>query len=244
MNHTVLIANQDVSTRRQIQSDLNAFGYQVFESDDGYSTMTASERHAPDVVILENYFSDMNGLELCRKLKSTQRSRIMFLSASDSEIDQLLAFASGADDYLVSPVSSRILAARVEALANRALNLAGQNRKIAVSDLEIDLDSRTTRYRDVSLTLTRIEFDLLTTLMQNPKRVVPRSELIDNVWGDWGVDVHVVESHLSRLRNKIRRAGGPTIGIAVRSVGYKLGLDDLMYTSSDGKGTLLNFSAQ
>lgn len=233
MTSSVLIANEDPGTRSVITSNLNTHGYQVFESVDGKSALEMTQRCNPDLVLLDHYFSDINGLELCRKLKSTHHARIVFYTTLNNEIDQLLAFASGADDYLVQPISSRILIARIEALLNRAVVPAHLNRKIAVGDLELDLDSRAARFKEASLNLTRIEFDLLTTLMQNPRRVVPRSELIDHVWGDWGVDVHVVESHLSRLRNKIRQVGGPTIGIAVRSVGYKLGIEEQIFAQSN-----------
>ena len=232
MSYTVLIANDDREISNQISCDLQNLGYRVVEAHDGKSALETFHLHNPDVVILEHYLNDMNGLELCRKMRAADQARIMFFTKMDNEIDQLLAYASGADDYLVRPTSSRILGAHVEALVNRTGSTDIPNRRITVGDLEVDLDSRIARFKETTVNLTRIEFDLLATLMRNPRRVVPRSELIDNVWGDWGVDVHVVESHLSRLRNKIRRAGGPSIGVAVRSVGYKLGIEENSFAST------------
>ena len=90
----------------------------------------------------------------------------------------------------------------------------------------MDTEARTTVFEGTEVSLTRIEFDLLAALMESPRRVIPKHELIENVWGSWQCDGHAVESHLSRLRAKVKNAGGPSLGVAVRGVGYKLGLDD------------------
>jgi len=97
--------------------------------------------------------------------------------------------------------------------------------RFTAGPLAVDTDAREARLDGVPVDLTRTEFDLLVALIENPTRVVTRDALLQRVWGEWYGDWHVVEVHMSRLRNKVKKAGGPSVGTAVRGVGYKLGVD-------------------
>ncbi|HPZ50904.1 MAG TPA: response regulator transcription factor [Propionibacteriaceae bacterium] len=165
-----------------------------------------------------------SGYDQCRQIRAASDLPILVIGPSRDEIDELLAFAAGADDYLASPYPHRVFLARVGALIARAARTHGlvSNERV-LGTLLVDIDQRRAFISGAPLHLTRIEFDLLVVLSENPHRVVPRSELLDRVWGPWPGNHHVVEVHLSRLRAKIRAAGGPRIGEAVAGFGYRFG---------------------
>jgi DNA-binding response OmpR family regulator len=166
----------------------------------------------------------MDGLEVCRALRSHGSTPIVFLTARADELDELVGFAVGADDYVTKPFAPRLLLARVSSVLRRARSEPEDRTVFETGPLRVDLEARTATVDGTTLQLTRTEFDLLAALIENPKRVVPRETLLERVWGDWYGGDHVVEVHLSRLRSKVRKAAGVTVGVAVRGVGYRLGL--------------------
>ncbi|MBK6956003.1 MAG: response regulator transcription factor [Actinomycetales bacterium] len=144
--------------------------------------------------------------------------------ASVDEVDELLAFSSGADDYIRMPCSPRVLRARLAAAMRRVERASGKPLATAyqIGPLAVDTGTRRATVGGAPLHLTRIEFELLAALAENRQRVLTRGELLNRVWGPWPGDDHVVEVHLSRLRRKILAAGGPRIGEPVPGVGYRL----------------------
>lgn len=118
-----------------------------------------------------------------------------------------------------------MLVARIGSVLRRGRVDDVERTRFTVGNLSVDLESREARVQDTTLDLTRTEFDLLAALLENPKRVVPRRELVERVWGDWYGDDHMIEVHMSRMRSKVAKAGGPKVGVAVRGVGYKAGID-------------------
>ena len=175
--------------------------------------------------MLDIGLGSMDGLEVCRQLRSVGTTPIVFLTSRAEEVDQLVGFAAGADDYVTKPFSPRLLVARVGSVLRRGSGAEEERTRFEVGPLTIDAESRVATADGVELDLTRTEFDLLTILMENPRRVVTRDMLLERVWGSWYGDDHVVEVHMSRLRSKVKAASGLRIGVAVRGVGYKLGID-------------------
>ena len=204
---------------------LTESGYRVVEAADGPTGISQYHGHQPDLVVLDIGLGSMDGLEVCRQLRAVGTTPIVFLTSRAEEVDQLVGFAAGADDYVTKPFSPRLLVARVGSVLRRGSGAEEERTRFEVGPLTIDAESRVATADGVELDLTRTEFDLLTILMENPRRVVTRDMLLERVWGSWYGDDHVVEVHMSRLRSKVKAASGLRIGVAVRGVGYKLGID-------------------
>ena len=198
---------------------------------DGHSGLAAAEKKPYDLVVLDLMLPGIDGLEICRKLRSRPLyTPIMMVTAKAAEFDRVLGLELGADDYLTKPFSIRELVARVKAMFRRMEQLEssanGQaDGTLRFRDLEVDLGRREARLAGDSVGLTSREFDLLVHFMRNPGRVYTRLQLLDAVWGD-GYDgyEHNVNCHINRLRAKIERdQAHPHIILTVRGVGYRLG---------------------
>jgi DNA-binding response OmpR family regulator len=225
MSETVLVIDDDSDLRALVTLALTESGYRVVEAADGPTGISQYHGHQPDLVVLDIGLGSMDGLEVCRQLRSVGTTPIVFLTSRAEEVDQLVGFAAGADDYVTKPFSPRLLVARVGSVLRRGSGAEEERTRFEVGPLTIDAESRVATADGVELDLTRTEFDLLTILMENPRRVVTRDMLLERVWGSWYGDDHVVEVHMSRLRSKVKAASGLRIGVAVRGVGYKLGID-------------------
>jgi DNA-binding response OmpR family regulator len=225
MSETVLVIDDDSDLRALVTLALTESGYRVVEAADGPTGISQYHGHQPDLVVLDIGLGSMDGLEVCRQLRAVGTTPIVFLTSRAEEVDQLVGFAAGADDYVTKPFSPRLLVARVGSVLRRGSGAEEERTRFEVGPLTIDAESRVATADGVELDLTRTEFDLLTILMENPRRVVTRDMLLERVWGSWYGDYHVVEVHMSRLRSKVKAASGLRIGVAVRGVGYKLGID-------------------
>ena len=225
MSETVLVIDDDSDLRALVTLALTESGYRVVEAADGPTGISQYHGHQPDLVVLDIGLGSMDGLEVCRQLRSVGTTPIVFLTSRAEEVDQLVGFAAGADDYVTKPFSPRLLVARVGSVLRRGSGAEEERTRFEVGPLTIDAESRVATADGVELDLTRTEFDLLAILMENPRRVVTRDMLLERVWGSWYGDDHVVEVHMSRLRSKVKAASGLRIGVAVRGVGYKLGID-------------------
>jgi DNA-binding response OmpR family regulator len=225
MTDTVLVIDDDDDLRELVGVALNESGYRVVSADDGPAGVAAYHAHQPDLVVLDIGLGAMDGLEVCRQLRATGNTPIVFLTSRADEVDQLVGFAAGADDYVTKPFSPKLLVARVSTILRRGSAEQEEKTHFEEGGLVVDTSSRTATAGGVELDLTRTEFDLLATLIENPRRVITRDALLERVWGSWYGDDHVVEVHMSRLRGKVKAASGLRVGVAVRGVGYKLGLE-------------------
>jgi DNA-binding response OmpR family regulator len=162
------------------------------------------------------------GHRVCRGVRTASASiPLCLVSTSTREVDELMAFANGCDDYIGMPCSPPVLRARLAALVARGRDRA--ERVMTFGCLRVDPRLRTATVRGEPVDLTRTEFDLMTVLVANQRRVVPRHELLDRVWGGCQTHEHVLDVHMSRMRSKVLAAGGPKLGDAVPGVGYRVG---------------------
>jgi DNA-binding response OmpR family regulator len=179
-----------------------------------------------DAVVLDLSLPDLDGLEVCRRLRDRGHPLTLMLTSRDSELDKVLGLRTGADDYLTKPFSPPELLARLEALLRRRRSPApsvASPTTLSTGDLVVDLDGREVGVAGRPVALTRTEFDLLAVLARHPKKVFSRENLLDEVWGDrWFSDRHVVDVHIANLRRKIDLAGQPSHITTVRGVGYRL----------------------
>ena len=226
MSETILVIDDQADVRDLISFTLKDAGYRVVEAATGPAGIEAYHANQPDLILLDIGLGSMDGLEVCRQLRTVTSTPIIFLTSRSDEVDELVGFAAGGDDYITKPFSPKVVLARVSSLMRRNQRPDESAKTVfQAGPLSLDTAAHEVTLDGKPLDLTRTEFDLLQALMENPSRVVTRDSLLERVWGEWYGDTHVVEVHISRLRNKVKKAGGPAVGVAVRGVGYKLGID-------------------
>jgi DNA-binding response OmpR family regulator len=177
----------------------------------------------PDLVLLDLSLPDGDGLDVCRRVREVCDAHVVMLTGRDDEVDKLIGFKLGADDYVTKPFSPRELAARIEAVARRRSTVAAEVEQFRVDDLVVRPASREARVAGSEVALTRIEFDLLEAFVRSPNVVFTRTMLLEQVWGgEWFGDDHVVDVHVANLRKKLAGAGANQVLRTVRGVGYGL----------------------
>ena len=230
---SAVIVDDDADIRALIAELLRQSGFEVTEAASGADGITAVREVEPDVVTLDLNLPDLDGIEVCRRIREITDAYVVMLTARPDEIDRLMGLEIGADDYLTKPFSPRELRARIAAMLRRPRSGAGslaappaQAESVRHGGLEVDIEGRVAMLDGVELDLTRTEFDLLATLLSGPRRVWPRETLLRTVWGtDWVSDGHLVEVHMANLRRKL--GDDPRSGRyirTVRGVGYRLGV--------------------
>ncbi|MCG8456733.1 MAG: response regulator transcription factor [Holophagales bacterium] len=223
-----LVIEDELELARLVELHLRDWGCEVALAESGEAGLELCRQHRFDVVVLDWMLPGIDGLEVCRRLRSQDHYLpILMLTARSAEIDRVLGLEVGADDYMVKPFSPRELVARVKAILRRAeafaRNAAGEE-VLRVGDLSIEPTKRHAALGGRVLELTARELDLLICLARHPGRVYTRSELLDHVWG-YGHDgyEHTVNSHINRLRAKLEDdPGDPRYILTVWGVGYKL----------------------
>ena len=229
MPRKILVIEDDQDIARLVELHLHDLGYEVHLAHDGVAGFKQALSKPYDLIILDLMLPGMEGLELCRNLRTKPNySPILMLTAKSTELDRVLGLEVGADDYLTKPFSVRELLARVKALFRRveALGLQvspGAQKTIQAGDLVIDVEKRKVTLRGKSVDLTAKEFDLLLQFARHPGRVYTRAQLLDLVWGyaHEGYE-HTVNSHINRLRAKIESdPARPQYILTVWGIGYK-----------------------
>lgn len=222
MKPTILTVIHDRVIRANLTYALASHGFDVVESQDIYSVTENIRRQFANLVVTA--LREAPTLEVCRQIRQHSDIPIIVQLQEYSERSEWMCFQAGADDVIATNTSRRVLMARVQSLLNRNHTTPPvPPRTLQAGQLLVDLDARTLHINDRPVELTRTEFDLLAQLMAQPRRVHIRGDLVYAVWGEHCSD-HLLETHLSRLRKKVRSAGGPEIGTAVRGIGYRLGI--------------------
>lgn len=218
----VILADDDLGRAQALKSALAQDGLAVVVVSDGHLVVAAVRSHAADAVMLSDHIGDVDGLDLCSRISQARTAAVLVYSGLRDDAHELLCFASGADDYVRMPCAPAIVSAHVRALLRRGPPRNGQVPLRVLGQVDIDVALREVTVDGAPVALTRTEFDLLVALAENPARVVPRTELLERVWREWPEDSHVLDVHLSRLRRKIRVAGGPPIAHRVVGAGYRI----------------------
>lgn len=204
--------------------------YDVSTASNGIEALELARSVDPEVVILDLGLPGMDGIEVCRELRSFTDAYVLMLTGRDDEVDRLVGLAVGADDYMTKPFSTRELAARVQVLLRRPrggtrsgdADTSGTDATIDLGALSLDLGAREVRVDGALVELTKIEFELLATLAARPEMVFTRQFLVETVWGDdWYGDDHMVSVHVANLRKKID-VGDHRFIKTVRGVGYRM----------------------
>jgi len=216
---TVLVVDDEPNIADLIELYLRREGFRVVKATTGEAGARAVSDHRPRLVVLDVGLPDVDGLEVCRRLRQTSTIPVIFLTARDSEIDRVLGLELGADDYVTKPFSPAELVARVKAVLRRSEGPAAAE-LLQVGAATIDLGRREVRVRDVAVAFTTKEFELLRFLAERPGLAMSRQQILDSVWGyDWFGDARTVDVHLAQVRKKL---DGAVRIDTVRGVGYRL----------------------
>lgn len=224
-----LVVDDEQALARVVADYLTREGYTVDVAADGEQALTMVRRDSPDLVVLDLMLPGMDGIEVCRQLRTFSDAYVIMLTARSEEIDKLIGLSVGADDYLTKPFSPRELVARVKVMLrrprSRASTAAAGDGVHRFGPLMIDTMAREVTVDGDPVELTRTEFDLLATMAGEPRMAFSRRQLIDAVWGaDWYGDEHIVDVHLAHLRRKLGDdAAQPRFLRTVRGVGYGMG---------------------
>jgi two-component system phosphate regulon response regulator PhoB len=225
----ILIVEDEKDLLELLVYNLKAAGYEVLASGDGANVVELTREHLPDLVLLDLMLPEASGLDLCRSLKADQKTKhipVIMVTAKGEEIDRVVGFELGADDYVVKPYSTRELLLRIQVILRRghaeATESAAQSGGAATrfGRLMIDRDAYRVWVASQEITLTALEFRLLCTLYDRKNRVQSRSTLLDEVWGaSEDMATRTVDTHVKRLREKLGQAGDYIE--TVRGVGYR-----------------------
>ncbi len=224
----VLVVEDEVELATVVASYFKREGYLVETAVDGPSAVARAKEVQPDLIILDLMLPGFDGIEVCRQVRTFSDAYILMLTARDEEVDKIVGFAVGADDYLVKPFSPRELIARSKAILRRPRSqiadaVTGEpSTSLHFGSLTIDSASRVATVDETVIDLTRTEFDLLEIMLERPKVIFSRRQLLELVWGgDWFGETHVVDVHVGHLRKKLSDAGLVDGAIrTVRGVGY------------------------
>jgi two-component system response regulator ResD len=204
MPETVLVVDDDATTRDVIVRYLKREGFQALEAEDGGRARAIIESSEPNLVILDLMLPGIDGLSVMRWIRSTGWRPVIMLTALGEETDRIVGLELGADDYVTKPFSPRELIARVKTVLRRSGPAAPAVERLEVGDLSMDAGAREVRKRGVEIRLTAKEFDLLWFIASHPRRVFSRDQIMSRVWGyDEGLDTGTVTVHVRRVREKI-----------------------------------------
>ncbi len=227
----VLVVDDESALARVVEGYLQREGFAVDLAFDGPSAVADAKRRPPDLVVLDVMLPGLDGIEVCRQLRTFSDAYIIMLTARDEEIDKVVALSVGADDYLVKPFSPRELIARIRAMLRRPRGgsatgpaPSSSSAVLRFADVVVDLEARQVHRAGEPVDLTRTEFDLLATLASRPRAAFTRRQLLDAAWGEgWYGDEHVVDVHVAHVRSKLDDdASDPRYLRTVRGVGYGL----------------------
>lgn len=220
----ILIVDDDPHIREVLRFALKKAGFETCEAENGAAALARYAEARPDLVVLDILMPEMDGTEVCRRIRQRSATPIVFLSSKDDEVDRILGLELGGDDYVTKPFSPRELVARVRAVLRRGA--AGETpeeaRTLAHGRLRLDLDQFKAWWDGHEVVLTATEFGILRTLLRHPGKVYTREELMNSAYDFHNVvSDRTIDSHVRRVRSKIAAVGGDPIETA-HGFGYKL----------------------
>ncbi len=221
---TILIIEDEKDLAELVAFNLDKEGYRTILAADGVMGLEKARDNSPDLILLDLMLPGMAGSEVCKNLKSSEKTSgipVIMLTAKGEEIDRVVGFEVGADDYVVKPFSTRELLLRVKAVLRRTAPVAPAGKIIVIGAIAIDTDRHTVTVAGKEAELSTMEFKLLLVLAERAGRVQSRERLLKDVWGySYGGDSRTVDTHLTRLRAKLGPAGEQIR--TVRGFGYKM----------------------
>ncbi len=227
--YRALVVDDEVALADVVASYLRREQFDVTMCHNGTDALAVAREVDPDVVVLDLGLPGIDGVEVCRQLRTFSDAYVVMLTARDTEVDTIVGLSVGADDYVTKPFSPRELVARIRAMLRRPRAVGTTTVPVTppriFGPLSIDVESRQVFLDDESIALTRTEFDILAALSSRPAVVWSRRQLIDAVWGEpWVGNDHLVDVHVGHVRRKLGDdPADPRFVFTVRGVGYRMG---------------------
>jgi two-component system response regulator MtrA len=223
MKSRVLVVDDDPALAEMLTIVLRGEGFDTAVVGDGTRALPAVRDLRPDVVLLDLMLPGMNGIDVCRAIRTESGVPIVMLTAKTDTVDIVLGLESGADDYVVKPFKPKELVARIRARVRRTETEPAE--QLSIGDVTIDVPAHQVVRNGEQIALTPLEFDLLVALARKPRQVFTREVLLEQVWGyRHAADTRLVNVHVQRLRSKVERdPEHPEVVLTVRGVGYKAG---------------------
>ncbi|MGB9358093.1 MAG: response regulator transcription factor [Acidimicrobiia bacterium] len=222
----VLVVEDEPAYVDALSVALEREGFEVSAAMDGRAGLMSFLEDAPDIVLLDLMLPEMSGLDVLRRIRTEANTPVIVLSAKDAESDIVTALELGADDYLAKPYSIRELLARVHATLRRSVadseTRGTSERIVRAGSIELDQGRYQLRSGELVFDLPRREFEVLEALMVERGRIVPRGQLLDDIWGITWTDSKTLDQHIRRLRRKLEQVDGAPRIETVRGVGYRL----------------------
>jgi len=227
MKKKLLIIEDDKKIVQLLTQYLTSFGYEVLSSLDPNEGLRLFSKQSPDLVILDIMMPDMDGFEVCRRIREENNTPIIMLTARGDLSDKVVGLELGADDYLPKPFEPRELVARIQSILRRVEGVSS-SKKIKVGNIEIDVDRQIARQNGKELDLTTKEFELLVLFMQNKGRVLNRDQIMEALRGlDWDAFNRSIDVLISRVRQKIEEnPKEPELIKTIYGAGYKFIVDE------------------
>ena len=224
-DNVILLVDDEPNIIQLASLYLEQDGFQTISAGDGLSALELAETQQPALIVLDLMLPELDGWEVCKRIRAYSDVPILMLTARDDDIDKIVGLELGADDYMTKPFNPRELVARVKAILRRTEPPRQQGKSTSpiwqIGNLLLDAGSRTVRVNDEQVDLRTKEFDLLMTLMENKDMVLSREKLLDMVWGfDFYGQTRTVDVHIAHLRHKLE--GSTAIIETVWGVGYKI----------------------
>ncbi len=221
MSAKILVIEDEERIRQFLQRGLGFEGYKVEVAEDGPTGLELAREYPPDLVLLDLMLPGMDGIEVCRRLRSASEVPILMLTAKESIEDRVAGLDAGADDYLVKPFAFDELMARVRALLRRAQPT--KPKVYTFADLQLDTGTRQGKRGDHTFDLTAKEYELLELFMEHPRQVLTREVIFDRVWDyDFGGESNIIEVYVRYLRQKTEHGDMARLIHTVRGIGYVL----------------------
>ena len=200
----ILIVDDEELLVKGIRFNLQNDGYETVTGKDGLEAVALAKQEQPDLIILDVMMPNLDGLAACAQIREFSNVPIILLTAKTEDMDKLMGFESGADDYLTKPFNILELKARVRALLRRSTRNIEQDNILALGSISLDLNARNAFKSGEAVDLTAREYDMIEFLMKNPNKVYSREGLLDSIWAnDYRSDIRTVDVHIRRLREKL-----------------------------------------
>lgn len=227
---SVLVVEDDSAIVTLLRYNLEKVGFVVRSTDNGEEALVMIDEEKPDVILLDWMLPGISGIQICNRLRGSEDTShipIIMLSARGEEGDKVEGLDRGVDDYLVKPFSPKELLARINAVLRR-IRPAFSSKELSYGEIKMDLVTHIVTYKNKELDLGPIEYRLLQSFLEHPKRVLSRDQLIKRVWGDaFDVEPRTVDVHINRLRRSIHGDGSGVVIKTIRSAGYCLQNQDV-----------------
>jgi two-component system OmpR family response regulator len=224
MSARVLLVDDDPSLREVVRYALTRAGFDVTEASDGQQALDRFRARQVDLIVLDVLMPEMDGIAVCRELRRTSNVPIVFLSSRAEEVDRILGLEMGGDDYVTKPFSPRELVSRVKAVLRRTQPAEEPGAVVEAAGVRLDTEAYRAFFGSAEVALTVTEFRILEVLVRRPGRVYQRDELVERAYpGPHHVSDRTLDSHVRRIRQKLREAGAEVDPIeTVHGLGFRL----------------------